>query len=98
MSHPAILKEQIPFELLNKVEVLEHLEDQKKRKDQLLKAAHHNRLFYTKAKIIFDTATDTKQVRANIWEVTDNYVLLKGGINIPVCCIREVELESEEFS
>ena len=95
MSHSPIAKDQIPFQLMSKEEVLENTLEQKRRKDQLQKAVQHNRLFYTKARIVFDTTEETKEVSANIWEVTDNHVMLKGGINIPVCCIREVVLESE---
>jgi len=94
MSRSAISKDQIPFELLRKEDVLESIADKKKRRDQLMKAAQHNRLFYAKARIIFDTVDETKEVNANIWEVTDNHVVLKGGITIPVCCIREVFIES----
>jgi hypothetical protein len=95
MSHSQIAKDQIPDQLLGKSEVLANPDEQKKRRDQLLKAVQHNRLFYTKARIVFDTAEETKEVSANIWEVTDNHVMLKGGINLPVYCIREVVLESE---
>jgi len=95
MSYSVIAKEQIPFCFLSKEDVLENDHQRKRRKDQLQKAAHHNRLFHTRAKIIFDTIDETKEVNANIWEVTDNHVMLKGGINIPVNCVREVILESE---
>ena len=98
MRYPAIAKEQIPFCTLCKQEVLESDPDRKRRKDQLQKAVQHNMLFYTKARIVFDTIEETMEVNANIWEVTDNNVILKGGINIPVYCIREVVLESESSS
>lgn len=94
MSNYSITKEQIPFELMSKEEVLENPDAQKHRKNQLQKAANHNRLFYSKAKIVFQTMEGNKEVFANIWEVTDNHVMLKGGINIPVRCIHEVIVES----
>ncbi len=90
MSNPAISKEQIPFQLMSKNEVLQDAAEQKERKGQLQKAYEHNRLFYSKATIIFQTTEGCKEVFANIWEVTDNHVILKGGINIPVNCIHRV--------
>jgi hypothetical protein len=75
--------------------VLDEPAAKESRKNKLQKAAKQNKLFYSKAKIVFDTTEGTKEVFANIWEVTDNNVLLKGGINIPVCCIRDVLLENE---
>ncbi|MCY7408788.1 MAG: hypothetical protein LH473_00815 [Chitinophagales bacterium] len=94
MTYPAITKEQIPYQLLIHNEVLTEAEEKQLRKNKLLKAVQQNKLFYSKAKIVFDTAEGTKEVLANIWEVTDNNVMLKGGINIPVCCIRDVFLEN----
>ena len=95
MNYPAIAKEQIPLQSFRHDEVLEGNAAKKKRQDQLLKAVDQNRLFYTKARIVFDTTDQTEEVKANIWEVTDNHVVLNGGISMPVCCIREVYLEGE---
>jgi hypothetical protein len=88
-----ISQEQIPYQLLSNIEVLESDADQKKRKDQLLKAYQHNRINYSKAIIVFETKDGCREVLASIWEVTDNYVLLKGGINIPIPCIHKVVIE-----
>jgi hypothetical protein len=90
MSTPLITTEQIPLQLLSTKEVLDGLFAQKKRKHQLQKAAQLNRLFYCKVKIVFETADGKKEVTAHIIKVTDSHVMLKGGINIPVCCICEV--------
>ena len=98
MSNQSIPKEQIPFLLWSKDEVLHNPDQQKSRKDQLQKAQQHNRMFYSKAKIVFESTEGIKEVSANIWEVTDNHVMLKGGINIPVKSILEVLLESENAS
>jgi len=98
MQIQAIAKEQIPFELLRHAEVLDTAGAQLVRKHQLQKAVHHNRLFYSKARIVFETIEGRKEVSSNIWEITDNNVMLKGGISIPVCCILEVVQESESFS
>ena len=94
MSYQAISREKIPFEFLKKDEVLAEAGERKVRREKLQKALQHNRLFYSKATIVFDTMEGTRSVDANIWEVTDNNVLLKGGVTIPVCCIRDVIMES----
>lgn len=95
MSYPVISREKIPYEFLKKNEVLTEPGERKVRGEKLQKALQHNRLFYSRATIVFDTMEGTRKVDANIWEVTDNNVLLKGGVTIPVCCIRDVMMESE---
>ncbi len=96
MSYPAISKEQIPFQLISNDEVLKNAAQQKNRREQLQKAFMQNRLFYSKATIVFQTLGGRKEVSANIWEVTDNHVMLKGGINIPVQCIYDVVIEENQ--
>jgi len=95
MNYPAITRDKIPFEVLKDEEVLTEKEARRSRQTKLLRAAQHNRIFYSKATIVFETWDGPKEVSANIWEVTDKNVLLKGGVNIPVCCIRDVVIESD---
>jgi len=59
MTYPAILKEQIPSLSLCQEEVLDSDSAKKMRQDQLLKAVEQNHLFYTKARIVFDTTEET---------------------------------------
>ncbi len=95
MSTPLITKEKIPFQLLSTKEVLAGISAQKKREQQLQKAAQLNRLFYCKVKVVFETAEGKKEVSAHIVKVTDGHVILKGGISIPVSCICDVFRDNE---
>ena len=56
----------------------------------LQRATQLSHSFYTKTKIIFETQDGTKEVVTTIWAATDKNIILKGGVTLPVCCIREV--------
>lgn len=43
-----------------------------------------------KVKIIFETTDGLKMVETTVWETSDFHVELKGGVDIPINCIREV--------
>lgn len=45
-----------------------------------------------KVKIIFETTDGLKLVETTVWDTTDSHIELKGGVDIPICCIREVLL------
>ncbi|MBS1656516.1 MAG: hypothetical protein K1X63_11930 [Chitinophagales bacterium] len=98
MAHPIILKEQIAAELLSNEEVLQSAEARHARKNKLLQAVESNRLYYSKAKIVFETTKETLEVIDHIWAVTDNHVLLRGGITLPISCIKEVEIQASRSS
>ncbi|MCS6990755.1 MAG: hypothetical protein NZL95_02730 [Chitinophagales bacterium] len=87
---PIISAEQIPYQLLRHEDVLTNPEERQRRIAKLREAARRNRMFYSKAIICFETLEGPKQVCANIWEVTDTYLILKGGINLPIACVRDV--------
>ncbi|MCS6916300.1 MAG: hypothetical protein RMK52_00365 [Chitinophagales bacterium] len=89
---PVISADQIPQELLCKEDVFADQALRRKRIQQLQQAARRNRMFYSKAIICFETLSGPKQVCAHIWEVTDTYLILKGGINLPIACVREVSI------
>lgn len=89
---PLISAEQIPHELLCKDDVLTDQQLRRQRIQQLQQAARRNRMFYSKALICFETVEGPKRVHAHIWEVTDAYLVLKGGINLPISCVREVSI------
>lgn len=91
--YPVIQKEQIAAELLASEEVLNSLEARLARKKELLNAVESNRMSYSKTKIVFETSQETLEVIEHVWEVTDNHVLLRGGITLPISCIKEVEVQ-----
>lgn len=43
-----------------------------------------------KVKMTFETTSGPVQVETTIWDTTDSHIELKGGIDIPICCIREI--------
>lgn len=43
-----------------------------------------------KVRIIFETADGLYMVETTVWDTTDSHIELKGGIDIPISCIREV--------
>jgi hypothetical protein len=96
MAHPIILKEQIVAELLSAEEVLPSAEARQLRLKNLLQAVESNRMYYSKARIVFDTARETLEVIDHIWAVTDNHILLRGGITLPISCIKEVEVQASQ--
>lgn len=63
-------------------------------------AIHHalkqSKGFFTKASITFETAQGLKQVDSVIWASTEKYIVLQGGITLPICCIRKVSVHSSE--
>lgn len=65
-------------------EVLEDLEDIKQRKQDLDRALTLGNLEHVKIKIYFEDDSSCKMVETTIWGVTDNRVILKQGVVIPV--------------
>ena len=43
-----------------------------------------------KVTIIFETTEGAHQVETTVWAAAENNIVLKYGIRIPICCIREV--------
>ncbi len=46
---------------------------------------------HQKVKIIFETDTGTRFADTTIWNLTENYVILKGNIDIPIRSIHRIE-------
>ena len=85
-----IAREIIPNLRCINSEVLDCPEAYMQRKLSLQRAAQLSHTFYTKARIVFVTEEGTKEVITTIWAATEKNIILKGGISIPVCCIKEV--------
>ncbi len=49
--------------------------------------------FESKAKIVFNTLEGYKEVFTTVWATTEKFILLKGGIHIPIEAIAHVEVE-----
>ncbi|MBL4654850.1 MAG: hypothetical protein JKY33_03395 [Bacteroidia bacterium] len=75
-----------------KGEVLLSLEDVTLRKAMLERATTLGNAYHSKVKIDFETTNGIKEVETTIWATTEKYVLLKGGIAIPIHCILDVRM------
>ena len=64
--------------------MLEDIDDIKQRKQDLDRALTLGNLEHVKMKIYFEDDMSFKVVETTIWGVTDNRVILKQGVVIPV--------------
>lgn len=73
-------------------DVLQNPEERKLRQAQLEKAMILGNGYKGKVRIIFETQEGTKAVETTVWQTGQDNIMLKGGINIPIRCIREVQI------
>jgi hypothetical protein len=85
-----IEKEKIPsLDILNR-EVLHELHLVMRRRQQLTQAMIIGNTYHTKVQIVFEAADGIYQVETTVWATTDEYVLLKGAVYLPIQCIHDV--------
>ncbi|MBE2247626.1 MAG: hypothetical protein IAE67_10240 [Candidatus Competibacteraceae bacterium] len=73
-------------------DVLTTAEEKKLRMAQLEKAMLLGNGYKGKVKIIFETQEGAKAVETTVWQTGQENIMLKGGVNIPIRCIREVQI------
>lgn len=73
-------------------DVLQTAEERKIRLAQLEKAMILGNGYKGKVKIIFETQEGTKAVETTVWQTDQENIMLKGSVNIPIRCIREVQI------
>lgn len=73
-----------------KAEVLEEKEDIAERKNDLDRALSLGNLEHVKIKIYFEDDASKKMVETTIWGVTEERVILKQGVVIPVKRIHKI--------
>lgn len=83
-------KEVIPTLNFPKAEVLEDKEAISSRKNDLDRALSLGNLEHVKIKIYFEDDTSKKMVETTIWGVTEERVILKQGVIIPVNRIHKI--------
>lgn len=83
-------KESIASLNFPKTEVLEDKEEITSRKTNLERALSLGNLEHVKIKIYFEDDSSKKMVETTIWGVTDNRVILKQGVVIPVNRIHKI--------
>lgn len=81
--------ETIEKEIINslkfpKEEVLSNDEIISQRKNDLIRAQSLGNLEHSKIKIFFEDSSSKKVVETTVWAVTDDKVVLKSGVNIPI--------------
>lgn len=64
--------------------------DKDRRQKDLAKAMILGNSYKKKVRITFETTEGQKLVETTVWATTEKNVLLKGGLFIPVSCIKEV--------
>ena len=67
-----------------KKDVLEEREDIARRKQELERALSLGNLEHSKIKIFFEDDASKKMVETTIWGVTEERVILKQGVVIPI--------------
>ncbi|HAE14834.1 MAG: hypothetical protein H6548_01870 [Chitinophagales bacterium] len=86
-------KEAIPALHFSRSEVLPpNPEFHDKRRQLLFQAMILGNTYHSKVRIIFETIEGLCQVETTIWATTEHYVLLKGGVHLPIWCIHDVIL------
>ncbi|WP_320814967.1 hypothetical protein [Flavobacterium sp.] len=83
-EYQIIDKESIPTLSFPNTEVLEEIGAIKQRKQDLDRASTLGNIEHVKMKIYFEDDSSYKMVETTIWGVTDNRVILKQGVVIPV--------------
>lgn len=86
-----IVKEEIPEYAFTKTEVLNTDFDKDRRKEDLFRAMVLGNTYRKKVKITFETKSGTKVVETTVWAATEQNIILKGGIYVPICCISNID-------
>jgi len=73
-------------------EVLKTTDSAKERRSLLERATILSNLYHNKVKITFEDSDGSKMVDTTIWATTDNAIMLKGGIVLPIHRILSIEL------
>lgn len=85
-------KEDIENFVFPKEEVLDTPESIKERARKIDRATTLGNIDHVKIKIIFKDSEAVKQVKTTIWASTENNIVLKKGVIIPVYRILDVHL------
>jgi hypothetical protein len=71
-------------------EVLSDAERIKERKYNAQRAMKLGNLYNDKVKIIFEDTEVMKMVETTVWRITDNYLIFKRGMTLPLHRIHEI--------
>ena len=85
-----VAKEDIPNYQFVSYDVLETKEQRAQRKLDLEKAMVLGNGEQVKISIHFHTTDGLKKVETTVWAATDESIVLKGGVSIPMHCVQEI--------
>jgi hypothetical protein len=85
-----VQKEDIPHLHFVHHEVLPESEFLDKRKHLLYQSMLLGNTYHSKVKIVFETVEGFCQVETTVWATTEDFVMLKGGVYLPIRCIHDV--------
>ena len=86
-----IEKENISNLAFGGTDVLRDEQLKKQRSRKLKRAEQLGNAYKAKAKILFKSLDGIFKVETTVWATTESYVSLKGGVLIPIHCIKGVE-------
>lgn len=75
-------------------DVLKFPDEMKERKTKAQVALLLGNNYKCKVKIIFEDSESIRQVETTIWGLTDQHIILKGGVTIPLHCIYKIDISS----
>lgn len=85
-----VSKEEIPAHEFVSFDVLDDEPTRKQRRTDLEKAMLLGNSAHAKINIVFLTTEGLLSVQTTVWAATDEAIMLKGGVSIPVHCIKEI--------
>lgn len=96
IQHPInafIEKEEIAKLFFPKQDVLLTEEERKSRLGELQRAVDLGNEAHYKVVIVFEDTEKKRKVETTIWDVKSDYVVLKGGVKLPVARIHKIKFE-----
>lgn len=90
-SRTIIEKERITGLQFGNNEVLEDKQQINRRSRRLKRAEQLGNAYKAKAKIVFKSIEGLFKVETTVWATTEKFVSLKGGVLIPIHCIKNVD-------
>lgn len=89
-KNTSIQKEKIKALKFGESEILKDNKLRIQRKLNLKRAEQLGNSYKAKAKIIFESIEGLFKVETTVWATTEKFVSLKGGVLIPIHCIKNV--------
>jgi hypothetical protein len=91
-SIPVIPKEEVGKFKFVANDVLNSQEERKERFSKLEKAMLLGNGYKTKVKITFETLEGVKKIETTVWEASEDQLMIKSDVMIPIHAIVDVEL------